>query len=103
MKTTETMVPTKHVYQLRLKPLVEQRIAQSKNNAFLNKYSQEEWQAYILAEIMERLPFERFMTMTDDELRRLVGRRMSLKLVAGLLNDFTPTQMATFNECLVRR
>jgi hypothetical protein len=31
-----------------------------------------------------------------------VGRRMSLKLVAGMLNDLTPEQMAIFNECLVR-
>jgi len=98
-----TMVPTKDVFQLRLKPFVEQRIAQSKNHSFLNKQSQEEWQTHILAEVMEHLSFEQFIAMTDDELRGLVGRRMSLKLVAGMLNDFTPEQMTTFNECLIRR
>ena len=98
-----TMVSTKDVFQLRLKPLVEQRIAKSKNHSFLNKQSQEKWQTYILAEMMKHLSFEQFIAITDDELRKLVGRRMSLNLVAGMLNDFTPEQMTTFNECLVRR
>lgn len=98
-----SMVPTKDVFQLRLKPFVEQRIAKSKNNSFLNKHSQEEWERHILAEVMEHLSFEQFIAMTDEELRGLVGRRMSLELVAGMLNDFTPEQVNIFNECLVRR
>ena len=44
---------------------------------------------------MKFISFEEFITITDDELKKLVGRRMSLKLVAGMLNDFTPKQMAT--------
>ena len=90
-------------YRLRLKPFVEQRIAKSKHNTFLRKHPQEKWLAHIQAEMLEYLSLERFITMTDDELRGIVGRRMSLKLVAGMLNDLTPEQMATFNECLVRR
>jgi len=99
---TESMVPTKYVLQLRLQPFVEQRIAKSKNNSFLNKYSQEEWQKHILTELMEYLSFEQFMAMTDDELKELIGKQMALELVAGMLDDFTPEQMTTFDECLVR-
>jgi hypothetical protein len=52
--------------------------------------------------MLEYLPLEKFMSMSDEELRSLVGRQMSLKLVAGMLNDLTPEQMATFNECLAQ-
>jgi len=43
------------------------------------------------------------MAMTYDELKDIVSKQMSLELVAGMLNDFTPEQMATFDDCLVRR
>jgi hypothetical protein len=99
---TKTVVPTKYVFQLRLKPFVEQRIAKSKNNSFLNKHSQEEWQAHILMELMEHLSFEQFMAMTDDELKDIVSKQMSLELVAGMLNDFTPEQMATFDDSYLK-
>lgn len=95
-------IPIREVYQIRLKPFVEQRIAKSKHNTFLRKHSQQEWLAHIQTEMLEYLPFEKFMSMTDEELRKLVGKQMSLELVAGMLNDLTPEQMATFNECLVR-
>ena len=100
---TDMTIPIREVYRLRLKPFVEQRIAKSKHNTFLRKHSQAEWLAHIQAEMLEYLPFEKFMSMSDEELRSMVGRRMSLKLVAGMLNDLTSEQMAIFNECLVRR
>jgi hypothetical protein len=96
-------IPIKKIYQLRLKPFVEQRIAKFKHNTFLRKHTQEEWLAYIQAEMLEYLSLEKFMNMSDEKLRSMVGRRMSLKLVAGMLNDLTPEQMAIFDECLVRR
>ncbi len=100
---TETMVPTQYVFQLRLYPFVEEIISESKDNVYLNKHSQEEWQTHTLTELMEYMSFEQFMAFTDDELKELVGKQMALELVAGMLNDFTPEQMATFDECLVRR
>jgi len=93
-------IPIKEVYRLRLKPFVEQRIAKSKHNTFLRKHSHEEWLAHIQAEMLEYLSLEQFITMTDEELRGMVGQRMSLELVAGMLNDLTPEQMATFNRHL---
>ena len=98
----DTTIPIRDIYRLRLKPFVEQRIAKSKHNTFLRKHPQEKWLAHIQAEMLEYLSLERFITMTDYELRKLVGKQMSLELVAGMLNDLTPEQMATFNECLVR-
>jgi hypothetical protein len=98
-----TMVPTKDIYQFRIKPFVDQVITEDKDSVYLDKHGQEDWLAHIQAELMEYLPFEQFMTWTDDELEELVGKQMALELVAGMLNDFTPAQMATFNECLVRR
>jgi len=97
------VVPTKYVFQLRLYPFIEEVISESKNNVYLNKHRQEEWQTHILAELMEYLSFEQFMAFTDGELKELVGKQMAIELVAGMLNDFTPEQMATFDECLVRR
>ncbi len=99
----DTTIPIKDVFQLRLKPFVKKEIAEDKNHVYLDKHSQEEWLAHILAIIMEHLSFEDFMSWTDEELRELIGKQMALELVAGMLNDFTPEQMATFNECLERR
>jgi len=99
----ETTVPTKYVFQLRLYPLIEKEIAEDQDCVYLDKHNQEEWQTHILTELMEYMSFEQFMGFTDDELKELVGKQMALELVAGMLNDFTPEQMATFDECLVRR
>jgi hypothetical protein len=43
------------------------------------------------------------MTIRDADLQGMVGRLMSLELVAGMLADLTPEQMRIFEECLVRR
>ena len=99
---TETMVPTKYVFQLRLYPHIEKEIAEDKDSVYLGKHSQKEWQTHILTELMEYMSFEQFIGFTDDELEELVGKQMALELVAGMLNDFTPEQMAIFDECLVR-
>jgi len=98
-----TMISTKDIYQLRLKPFVEKEISEDKDHIYLDKHNQKEWLSHLLTEMMEYLSFEQFITMTDEELRKLVGKRMATELVTGLLNDFTPEQMKIFNECLVRR
>lgn len=90
------------LYCLRLKPFVERRMAKAEP-VFLEKHSREEWLEYIVNDLMDILTPEKLMTWTDEELRKLVGRRMTLELIAGLLDDFTPDQMRIFNECLVRR
>ncbi|MDM8558076.1 hypothetical protein [Candidatus Parabeggiatoa sp. HSG14] len=102
MNNTE-MVPTKYVFQLRLYPLIEKEIAEDHDRVYLGKHSQEEWQTHTLTELMEYMSFEQFMDFSDKELKELVGKQMALELVAGMLNDFTPEQMATFDECLIRR
>ncbi|KHD04874.1 hypothetical protein PN36_27860 [Candidatus Thiomargarita nelsonii] len=97
------MISTKDIYQLRLKPFVEKEISEDKDHVYLDKHNKKEWLSHILAEMMEYLSFEPFITMTDEELRKLVGKRMATELVTGMLNDFSPEQMKIFNECLVRR
>jgi len=98
-----TMISTKGIYQLRLKPFVEKEISEDKDHVYLEKHNKKEWQSHLLTEMMEYLSLEQFITISDEELRKLVGKRMATELVTGLLNDFTPEQMKIFNECLVRR
>ncbi len=91
------------LYRLRLKPFVEQEVNTAKDQVFLEKHSLPEWVDYIVTTLVERLSLERFMTLRDNDLQGMVGRLMSLELVAGMLADFTPEQMRIFDDCLVRR
>jgi len=91
------------LYRLRLKPFVEQAVNTAKDQVFLEKHSLPEWVDYIVTTLVERLSLERLMTISNEDLKGMVGRLMSLELVAGMLADFTPEQMRIFDECLVRR
>ncbi len=91
------------LYRLRLKPFVEQEVNTAKDQVLLEKHSLPEWVDYIVTTLLERLSLERLMTIRDADLQGMVGRLMSLELVAGMLADFTPEQMRIFDECLVRR
>ena len=90
------------LYRLRLKPFVERRMAKAES-VFLEKHNPSEWIEYVVSTLMERLPMEKLLTLSDEDLKGVVGRLMSLELVTGLLDDFTPEQTRIFNECLVRR
>lgn len=90
------------LYRLRLQPFVERRMAKAEA-VFLEKHSQPEWLEYIVNTLMERLSLERLLTLSDEDLKGMVGRLMSLELIAGMLDDFTPEQTRIFDECLVRR
>jgi len=91
------------LYRLRLKPFVEQEVNTAKDQVLLEKHSLPEWVDYIVTTLLERLSLERLMTIRDADLQGMVGRLMSLELVAGMLADLTPEQMRIFEECLVRR
>ena len=52
---------------------------------------------------MSGIPLEQFIIIADEDLKGRIGRLMSLQLVAGMLNDFTPKQMKIFDECMIRR
>jgi hypothetical protein len=91
------------LYCLRLKPFVEQEVNTAKDQVLLEKHSLPEWVDYIVTTLLERLSLERLMTIRDADLQGMVGRLMSLELVAGMLADLSPEQMRIFEECLVRR
>ena len=97
----DTMINKQDVYRIRLKPFVEKKIASDK--IYLEKFNQDGWVEYLVATLMDFVPIEQFITIADDDLKGRIGRLMSLQLVAGLLNDFTPEQMKIFDECMVRR
>ncbi len=97
---TDTMIPKQEVYRIRLKPFVERKIAGDK--IYLEKFNPEGWIEY-LVRTMASIPLEQFITIADDDLKGRIGRLMSLQLVAGMLNDFTPEQMKMFDECMIRR
>jgi hypothetical protein len=94
------MILKQEVFRIRLKPFVERKIASDK--IFLEKFNQEGWIEY-LATTMGCIPLEQFIIIADDDLKGRIGRLMSLQLVAGMLNDFTPEQMKIFDECMIRR
>jgi len=98
---TNTMIPKQDIYRLRLKPFVDREITE--DSIYLDKCNQDEWLEYLMTEMTEHISLERILAMPDDELGGYVGRLMSLDLVAGMLNDFTPEQMKIFDECLIRR
>jgi hypothetical protein len=98
---SEVMISQPEVYRFRLAPLIEQEIA--RHPLYLDQHTQTEWLEYLLAEMMEHLTLKQFMARSDEQLKTRIGRLMALKLVFGLLKDFTPTQINTFEECLVRR
>ncbi|HAI68068.1 MAG TPA: hypothetical protein DCM38_01365 [Gammaproteobacteria bacterium] len=95
-----TMIPKQEIYPIRLKPFVERKIAS--NPIYLEKFNQEGWIEY-LAKTMAGIPLEQFLRIADEDLKGRIGRLMSLQLVAGMLNDFTPEQMKTFDDCMIRR
>ena len=99
---TDTMIPKQDIYRLRLKPFVEQEISTDKDGVYLEKCRHEEWLDYITEEMAYLSP-QQLMTITDDDLKGRIGRLMALKVMYGMLNDFTPEQMKIFDECLIRR
>jgi hypothetical protein len=98
---TDTLISKQELYRLRLKPLIEREIATDQEGIYLQKCHQEEWLNYI-AEEMAHLSPEQLMTIPDEQLRGRIGRLMTLKVMFGMLNDFTPEQMKIFDESLVR-
>jgi hypothetical protein len=100
MMAPHTLISKEEIYPIRLKPFVERKIAN--NPIYLEKFTQEGWIEY-LTKTMAGIPFEQFITLADDDLNGRIGRLMSLQLVAGMLNDFTPEQMKTFDDCMIRR
>jgi hypothetical protein len=91
------------IYRLRLQPFVEHELNTANDQVFLEKHGTSEWVDHIVTILKERLSLEKLITMSDTDLQGMVGRLMSLELVAGMLADFTPEQMRIFDECLVRR
>ncbi|RKZ76765.1 MAG: hypothetical protein DRR19_28435 [Candidatus Parabeggiatoa sp. nov. 1] len=51
---------------------------------------------------MAHLSPEQLMPIPDEQLRGRIGRLMTLKVMFGMLNDFTHEQMNIFDESLVR-
>jgi hypothetical protein len=96
----DAMIRKQDVYRIRLKPFVERKIAS--NKIYLDKFNQDGWIEY-LTTTMSGIPLEQFIIIADEDLKGRIGRLMSLQLVAGMLNDFTPKQMKIFDECMIRR
>jgi hypothetical protein len=51
----------------------------------------------------ENLPYEEFNTMSDQELKKHCSSIMSTELIAGMLDDLTPEEMAIFDEAIKRK
>ncbi|MBD2481828.1 hypothetical protein [Planktothrix sp. FACHB-1365] len=51
----------------------------------------------------ENLSFEEFSTMPDTELKEHCSGIMSLQILAKIGEDFTPEQMAIFDEAIKRK
>ena len=52
---------------------------------------------------LENLSFEEFSSISDESLKKRCSGIMSTKLIAGMLNDLTPEEMAIFDEAIKRK
>ena len=51
----------------------------------------------------DNLHFEKFNTMSDAELKEICSGIMSVRLLGKISEDFTPEQMAIFDEAIKRK
>ncbi len=51
----------------------------------------------------ENLSFEEFTSISDESLKKRCSGIMSTELIAGMLNDLTPEEMAIFDEAVKRK
>jgi len=57
-----------------------------------------------LVKLFEKnLPFDEFNTMSDAELKKHCSGIMSIRLLGKIGEDFTPEQMAIFDEAIKRK
>jgi hypothetical protein len=57
-----------------------------------------------LAEVFEKaLSFEEFKSISDESLKNRCNKMMSVQLLAKIGEDFTPEQMAIFDEAIKRK
>jgi methionyl-tRNA synthetase len=58
---------------------------------------------YLVKLFQENLPFDEFNTMSDAELKEICSGIMSVRLLGKISEDFTPEQMAIFDEAIKRK
>ncbi|MGB5769646.1 MAG: hypothetical protein WBM32_07220 [Crocosphaera sp.] len=51
----------------------------------------------------ENLSFEEFSAISDQSLKKRCSGIMSTELIAGMLDDLTPEEMAIFDEAIKRK
>lgn len=56
-----------------------------------------------LSNLFNKLDPQELKLLDDDEFEKIVSRIMSIKLIYGMLDDFTPEEMARFDESVKRR
>ena len=52
---------------------------------------------------MRNLTFEKFTTISDEDLKKRCSGIMSIKIVSKIGEDLTPKQMAIFDEAIRRK
>ena len=70
---------------------------------FKEELNQSEMIKELFKLFQENLPFEKFNTMSDQELKKHCSLIMVTEAVAGTLNELTPEQMAIFDEVIKRK
>lgn len=70
---------------------------------FKEELNQSEMIEDLLKLFQENLPFEKFNTMSDQELKKHCSLIMVTEAVAETLNELTPEQMAIFDEVIKRK
>jgi hypothetical protein len=58
---------------------------------------------YLVKLFQKNLPFEEFNTMSDEELKEHCSFIMATELLAKIGEDFTPEQMAMFEDAIKRK
>lgn len=93
-------IPKREIYRLRITPLINQ--VYHKNGIYQERFDKTERIESLTTE-MQYFPLEQFMAISDEDLLARLKRVLSLELIYGMLDDFTPEQMQAFDEAMARR
>lgn len=93
---------------IKLEPIVKRienivAILMEENPLFKEDLNYVEMVQLLVNLVQENLTFEEFNCMSDPELKKHCARVMSIEILSKIGQDFTPEQMAIFEDAIKRK
>ncbi len=85
----------------RIEPVIT--ILMEEQSLFKEELNYSEMVQHLSKLFAENLSFEEFIAISDESLKKRCSGIMSTELIAGMLNDLTPEEMAIFDEAIKRK